>query len=64
MAAGEGEYANTFASLLGATDAAKPALLKMFQEKYSLLFPSAATTSVDMLGALTAQLEANPKLLG
>jgi hypothetical protein len=64
MAKGEGEYVAAFASLLGATDAARPALLKFFQERYEVLFPSQDTTAAQMLETLKAELGARPDLLG
>lgn len=64
MAKGGGEYVAAFASLLGAKDAAQPALLKFFQERYEVLFPSADTTAAQMLETLKAELAARPDLLG
>ncbi len=64
MAQGEGEFVNTFASLLGSSDATRPALLEFFQENYSLLFPSADTTPDEMLATLRTELRAHPELLG
>jgi hypothetical protein len=64
MAKGEGEYVGAFASLLGATDETRPMVLKLFQEKYTVLFPSEETNSIEMLDALKAELSAHPELLG
>ena len=64
MAAGQGEYVNAFASLLGASDANRPALLHMFQERYQALFPSAQTTSAEMLSSLGRELSQRPGLVG
>lgn len=64
MAKGEGEYVGAFASLLGATDETRPLMLKLFQEKYAVLFPSEETNSIEMLDALRAELAAHPELLG
>src|ERR1041385_8824908 len=41
MAVGQGEFVNSFASLLGAHEATRPALLKFFQANYQDLFPTA-----------------------
>jgi len=64
MAQGGGEYVTAFASLLGAKDAARPALLTFFQERYEVLFPSPDTTAAQMLETLKAELAARPDLLG
>jgi hypothetical protein len=64
MAMGKGEYVETFASLLGATEANHAAVLKMFQSEYASLFPSASTTSSDLLSGLSAQFAQHPGLLG
>src|SRR4029077_16319518 len=50
MAIGKGEYVETFASLLGATEATRPAMLQLFKSAYASLFPSVNTTSGDLLG--------------
>lgn len=62
MAAGQGEYVNTFASLLGAKDSAQ--MVSFFQSEYSALFPTAQTTSAEMLSLLSQKLAAHPELLG
>ena len=64
MAMGKGEYVETFASLLGATDATRPAMLKLFQSEYASLFPSASSTSGDLMNALSTTLGQHPELLG
>jgi hypothetical protein len=64
MAMGKGETVETFASLLGATDATRPAMLKLFQSEYASLFPSASTTSGDLLSVLSQKLAQRPDLIG
>lgn len=64
MAKGAGEYVTAFASLLGADEATRPALLRLFQERYEVLFPSEETTALEMLEALRAELARHPELLG
>jgi hypothetical protein len=64
MALGQGEYVATFAALLGASDANQTLLVKFFQAHYSELFPTAGTTTADMLSTLTAKLAERPELLG
>ena len=63
MAQGGGEYLDAFASIMGANDeASKQAFIKLTQEKYEVLFPSANTDSATMLRALRTEMLANPKL--
>ena len=63
MAQGGGEYLNAFASLMGANDeASKQEFIKLTQEKYEVLFPTANTDSATMLRALRTEMLANPKL--
>ena len=64
MATGQGEYVNTFASLLGATDSTRPQMVRFFQTEYQTLFPSAETSSGDMLKTLSEKLATHPELLG
>lgn len=64
MAAGHGEFVNSFASLLNVSETNKPALLHLFQDQYLALFPSAQTTSAEMLSALRQQLSQHPELIG
>ena len=61
MAQGQGEFVNAFAVLVGGESKA-PELVQLFQKEYGTLFPSAATSSSDMLKSLSAVLEANPVL--
>src|SRR4029077_4547563 len=49
MAIGQGEIVETFATLLGATDATRPAMLQFFQSEYIALFPVPQTTPEEML---------------
>src|SRR5579862_7163903 len=56
MSSGQGEYVNTFASLLGASDATRPQMVQFFQSEYQNLFPTAETSSVDMLKTLSEKL--------
>jgi hypothetical protein len=62
MAAGEGEYLDAFSSLLGVTD--KAGFSEMVQKNYPALFPSADTSSVEMLDAMGKLLSDRPELLG
>jgi hypothetical protein len=64
MAMGQGEFVNTFASMLGASEATRPALVKFFQSEYASLFPSAQTSFAEMLNTLSVKLAQHPELLG
>jgi hypothetical protein len=64
MAAGQGEYVETFASLLGASEANRPAVLKLFQTEYASLFPTASTSSGDLLSTLSVTFAQHRELLG
>jgi hypothetical protein len=64
MAAGQGEYVSTFATLLGATDQTRPQMVRFFQTEYQVLFPSAETSSDEMLKTLSQKLASHPELLG
>jgi hypothetical protein len=64
MAAGQGEYVNAFASLLGASDSTRPEMVRFFQQQYQSIVPSSSTDSAEMLKNLEAQLSSHPELLG
>jgi len=64
MAAGQGEYVTTFASLLGASETTRPQMVRFFQTEYRDLFPTAKTSSDEMLKTLSEKLAAHPELLG
>lgn len=63
MAAGRGEFLNGFADLLGVKREKRSDLFKLLQEKYAALFPSADTTSLDMLTSLRRELAQRRDLL-
>lgn len=62
MAAGGGEFLNSFGTLLGCEDSAKPTLGKMTQVKYETLVPAANTTPMQLLSSLKTQIKATPAL--
>jgi hypothetical protein len=64
MAVGKGEYVETFAALLGATESTRPDLLKFFQSEYTRLFPSTQTTADEMLSILQARMAERPYRVG
>lgn len=63
MAAGEGEYLSSFSKLVGVSSTQQAAFNKLVQEKYSSIFPSASTSSTEMLNNLSQQLSSRPELL-
>ncbi len=56
MAAGQGDYVTSFARLLGVGEAETSTLISFFQTNYATLFPSASTTSGEMLASLSGLL--------
>lgn len=64
MAIGRGEYVETFASLLGATDATRSEWLRFFQREYTALFPTFETRPEEMLHALRLAVPSHPELAG
>ncbi len=63
MAMGQGEFVTAFASLLGASAEKVPQMVRFFNAEYATLFPSADTTSAELLASLQAALANHPKLL-
>lgn len=64
MAAGQGEYALTLARMLGASEATAQPMVTFFQKNYAALFPTAGTSSTEMLQTLAAKLSEHPELIG
>ena len=58
MAAGQGEFVNSFAALLGARGEQIPQMVQLFQKDYSQISPTSATTSAEMLENLKGVLSA------
>lgn len=63
MATGGGEYLNAFSSLVGVSTTKQAEFGRFVQEKYTVLFPSAETSSVEMLNTLSREL-AGTDLIG
>jgi len=61
MAIGDGEFVKTFATLIGAKDVSQ--MVQFFHDNYTTLFPSSATTSDELLNALTDKLAGHPELI-
>jgi len=62
MAAGQGEFVNTFVSLIGTSNRSE--MVRFFQSEYASLFPTAGTTASEMLSTLSGKLAQYPELLG
>lgn len=63
IAVGNGEFLVGFADILGVHPENRAGLFQVMQEKYTALFPSADSTSLDMLNALKNELAQRPDLL-
>ena len=63
IAIGNGEFVAGLADLLGVRAENRPAFFQLLQDKYTALFPSADTRSLDMLNALKRELGQRPDLL-
>lgn len=60
MAAGQGEYLSSLATLMAITPNDQPAFFAIVQQKFTVLFPNDRTTAPEMLTALNQQLRADP----
>ena len=63
MASGQGEYVRTFASLLGASDKNVSQLVSVFRNQYASLFPTASTSTAELLSSLENVLSQHKDLL-
>jgi hypothetical protein len=63
IVAGGGEFLVGFADLLGVRADKRPELFQILQEKYTSLFPSSESGSLEMLNALKQELAQRPDLL-
>jgi len=61
MAAGQGEYLASLATLLGVEAGRQPEFFTFTQEKFAVLFPSDRTTAAEMLATLNRQMQADPR---
>lgn len=62
LAAGSGEYATSFAKLLGCDREAVPSFLSFAKEKYTALIPSEQTTGAEFLRNVAGQIAQDPVL--
>ncbi|MBE2293754.1 MAG: DUF3015 family protein [Phycisphaerales bacterium] len=61
MAAGQGEYLDSLATLLGVSSNQQPAFFAFTKDKFSVLFPNEQTTSTEMLVTLEREMRADPR---
>ncbi len=62
LAAGDGEYAVTFAKLMGCGSAAQPAFLSFTKGNYDTLFPAKDAGPDQLLNTVETEMAANPAL--
>lgn len=62
MAQGQGESLETLATLLGVSDADKPALFALTKAHFGNLFPSEQVTAGEMLGTLSTLMATDAQL--
>lgn len=60
MAAGQGEYLSSFATLLAIEASRQPAFFALTRDKFDRLFPSDRTTAAEMLATLEQEMRASP----
>lgn len=61
MAAGQGEYLASLASLLNIEPSRQPAFFTFTQDRFTILFPTDRTTAAEMLTTLERELRADPR---
>jgi hypothetical protein len=61
MAAGQGEYLGSFATLLGVEPSRQPEFFVFTQQKFRALFPSDQTTAEEMLTTLNREMRTDPR---
>lgn len=62
MASGGGEFVMSFATLLGCEDSAKPAFIKMSQDRYERILPSENTSPLQLLAGVKAEIKSDTQL--
>jgi hypothetical protein len=62
MAQGQGESLDTLATLLGVSDADKPALFSLTKQHFGTLFPSEQVTAGELLGTLSDLMATDQQL--
>jgi hypothetical protein len=61
MAAGQGEYLGSLATLLEVEPGRQPAFFALTRDKFTVLFPNDRTTATEMLTALNREMRADPR---
>lgn len=61
IAAGQGEYLASLATLLNIEPSRRPEFFAFTQNKFAVLFPNDQTTAADMLATLNRELRADPR---
>lgn len=61
MAAGQGEYLGSLATLMEIPARDQPAFFALVQQKFPVLFPTDQTTAATMLTTLRQELRADPR---
>ncbi|RUQ41791.1 MAG: DUF3015 domain-containing protein [Candidatus Competibacteraceae bacterium] len=62
MAAGQGEYLDSLATLLDIAPDRQPAFRELTRERFTTLFPSENTTATEMLATLNREMQTDPSL--
>jgi hypothetical protein len=61
MAAGQGEYLASLATLLGVEAGRQPEFFTFTQDKFTVLVPNDRTTAAEMLATLNREMQADPR---
>jgi hypothetical protein len=61
MAAGQGEYLGSLATLLGVEPSRQPAFFALTRDKFTVLFPHDRITATEMLTVLNREMQADPR---
>jgi hypothetical protein len=61
MAAGQGEYLASLATLLNIEPSRQPAFFTFTRDRFTVLFPNDRTTAADMLATLDGEMRADPR---
>jgi hypothetical protein len=64
MASGGGEFLQSFSTLLGCEEAAKPIFFKMTQEKYATILPSEKSGPMDLVAGVKVAIKSDARLAG
>ena len=62
LASGQGEYAASFAAIMGCRAEAIPAFLQFTKERYGEMFPQSGTTPQQLLDDVSSRIETSPAI--